>query len=69
MELTYAQRTTLTELTRSDSYAHSRSGTNSTLNALERRGLVELNYVPIKRGSKYTKENWQLTDAGREAVS
>ena len=67
MKLTYAQRNTLIALARG--IGTGRSCTNSTLNALQRRNLVHLDFVQHEHIANYRVERWSLTDAGREAVA
>lgn len=62
VKLTGKQRSTLTELVRNgEAWA---SSTNSTLTALEKRGLADWEVVP-GRGF----ERWFPTDAGRSALA
>lgn len=44
------------------------SCTNSTMNALKRRGLVDIQWTEIP-GSIYQSERWVITDLGKEMSS
>ena len=67
MKLTYTQRQTLKDLARGIGVR--KSCTNSTLCALERRGLVRLEFVPHKNIPDFTVEHWSLTDDGHTALT
>ncbi|GEM_PF-6375876 len=67
--LTSAQHRDLSSLARHpDGYFG--SCTNSTMNALKRRGLVDLAW--IEHESKHPalrREKWVITDAGKQAIA
>lgn len=68
-ELSYPQRGTLTELRDRPNGPTSRRGcTNATLSALERRGLVKLEFVPSPHIASVRVEHWSITDRGREVL-
>lgn len=69
MKVTYAQRGVLKSLLDPKSHVRRRSCTNSTLSALERRGLVTLKFVQHESIANYKVPQWTITDAGRGAVS
>jgi hypothetical protein len=61
--LSYPQRQVLKALNDNGAGCN-RSCTNSTLSALERRGLVELTWLRLP-GDR-SRELWVVTDAGKE---
>lgn len=63
--LSYRQRAALERLMRYPG-CFSGSCTNPTMCALERRGLVRLDWVELSSGAKV--ERWVLTDAGASAT-
>lgn len=69
MKISYRQRCDLTSLLDPNSFVRNRNCTNSTLTALEKRGLVVLEWVPSKHVPGYTVEQWTITDAGRAALT
>lgn len=69
MKISYAQRDVLKSLLDPQSYVRHRSCTNSTLSALEKRGLVTLKFVQHESIPNYRVPEWTITDAGRGAVS
>lgn len=60
--LSYIQHDVIRSLLRDDSYVANRSCTNSTLSALERRGLVSLKF----ENGKFPRSKWSLTALGRK---
>ena len=64
-QLSHSQTRELDRLAKNpDSYCG--SCTNSTMNALKRRGLVVLNWIDHPSGLLgLRKENWTLTEEGR----
>lgn len=69
MTLSYRQVSDLKSLLDPDSFVRNRNCTNSTLTALQKRGLVVLEWVPSKYVQGLTVEQWTITDAGRAAIS
>lgn len=72
MALNMRQKNVLREVAeaekREPDRALQRSCTNPTLSALERRGLVVLDFVPSRHVPTVSVERWRVTDAGREAL-
>jgi len=67
MKLTYAQKQALKALARG--IGVSKSCTNMTLCALQRRGLVRLVFVQHRDIPNHRVERWSLTDDGRAALT
>lgn len=68
-KLTDPQRSVLKKLTEPN-YISGRSCTNPTLNALRRRGLVELHWKPNQYNAAWSPtEDWRITEAGRAAIA
>ena len=67
--LTYAMQRELSSLARKpDGYYG--SCTNATMNALKRRGLVQLQWVEHKSGNPYLRQaKWVITDTGRATIA
>lgn len=66
MKLSYAQKADLKSLLDPGSGVANRGVTNSTLSALERRGLVKI-VVSSEDGLRVFR--WTITDAGRVALA
>ncbi|WP_313087228.1 hypothetical protein [Stutzerimonas nitrititolerans] len=67
--LTSAQRRDLSSLARHPD-AYFGSCTNQTMNALKRRGMVELTWIEHEsKNPMLRKEKWVITEAGRQAIS
>lgn len=67
--LTYPQRGTLESLRdRPDGPTSRRGCTNATLSALERRGLVKLEFIPSVHVPSVRVEHWSITEAGKAAL-
>jgi len=67
--LTSAQHRDLSSMARNpDGYFG--SCTNSTMNALKRRGLVELTWIEHESMNPFLRrEKWVITDAGKQAIA
>lgn len=68
MKLSYKQRNDLRSLLDPDSYFKYRHLTNSTLSALRRRGLVDVECVQHENFAVKVFI-WKITDAGRAALA
>lgn len=65
--LTYRMRERLERLHKKpDDYFG--SCTNPTMNALKRRGLVGIEWLPPLPGGAYRREKWVITPAGTAAI-
>lgn len=68
-KLAYRQRHQLDTLAKDpDGKGYYGSCTNSTMRALERRGLVEVQWTEVP-GTPYRSERWVITDAGKAMSS
>lgn len=65
MNLSYKQTSDLKSLLDPKSWVANRGITNSTLSALERRGLVK---IVVSSEDGFRVFRWAITDAGRAAV-
>lgn len=66
--LSSRQREELRRLAVDPNYGYHKSCTNSTLCALEKRGLAAWHMVESKYGTGARVELWWITDDGREAL-
>jgi len=67
INLSYRQDSSLKDLGRSPEGYYG-SCTNPTMNALKKRGLVDIEWREIK-GSIYRREKWVITQAGRDFLA
>lgn len=68
MKLSRNQLADLTSLLKADSPVRRRGITNSTLGALEKRGLVEIRREKHESVPDYMVYRWYITDAGRSVA-
>lgn len=69
MKLSYKQRNDLRSLLDPNGHIRDRGVTNSTLSALERRGLVKIERVQHEDFADVKVFIWKITDAGRVALA
>ena len=69
MKLSRVQLADLKSLLRPDSPVKRRGITNSTMSALERRGLVKIRREKHESIADYVVYRWYITDAGHAALA